>query len=377
MTSRERVTASCTFRAPDRVPVDLNLTLFAYQSLLEYLGSRLRAIPQPNAAMEVVPDPSVLRQIGVDLISVKPGREEKLKKGVSVDDLPQTTTDGWGITHKLVRQSAGAYYEIVSNPLGGATLADLEDYPWPACDHGGKDAALHDSSQALYCQTDLALVGRFGGPILEIAAGLVGIEEWYLRLATDRPFISALLERISTICTAQDIKGINSCGRYLQIMKVSGEDFGMQTGLLFSRQMFTEIILPPLKRRWRAVRTQLDRVNPEAKIMLHSCGAIRPFIADLLEAGIDIIDPVQPMAHGMDPRELKSEFGNRVVFHGGLDVQHLLPTGTPAEVRRGTIECLEGFEASKGGFILAPSHTVQADVPPQNILAMVEAARSY
>ena len=107
MTSRERVTASFTFRAPDRVPIDLNLTLFAYQSLLGHLGSQLQVIPQPNTAMEVVPDPSVLGQIGVDLISVKPGREEKLKKGVSVDDLPQTTTDGWGITRKLVRQSTG------------------------------------------------------------------------------------------------------------------------------------------------------------------------------------------------------------------------------------------------------------------------------
>ena len=373
MTSRERVCAALAWRSPDRVPIDLNVTRSAYGSLKHHLGLQIDDDPAPNAAMEVIPHPDVLARLGIDLISVKLGGV-----GQRGGELPGTIIDAWGIRRQLVRPSVGEYYEAVSHPLAGVSIAELPDYPWPDPTSLAGTETLRRQAERLYRDTDLALAGRFGGPILELAADLLGIEEWYARLALDQEFVSALLERISTICTAHDLLGIEAAGEYLQILKVSGEDFGGQHGPLYSLGMFRQVLLPPLRRRWHAAREKLSQVNPAAKIMLHSCGAIRPFIPELLATGaVDVLDPVQPLAEGMDPRGLYADFGGRLIFHGGIDVQQLLPYDTPEAVARETRRCLEGFHAERGGFILAPSHTIQADVPPRNVMAMIEAARGW
>ena len=135
--------------------------------------------------------------------------------------------------------------------------------------------------------------------------------------------------------------------------------------------------MPVLRKRWTRVRQKLVEVGSEAKIMLHSCGAISCFIQDLIDAGIDILDPVQPLAEGMVPEKLKKEFNSNIIFHGGVDIQQLLPYGSPQEVYEGTIKCLRGFKAGEGGFILSPAHSVQADVPPENILAMIKTVKNW
>jgi uroporphyrinogen decarboxylase len=140
--------------------------------------------------------------------------------------------------------------------------------------------------------------------------------------------------------------------------------------------MFRELILPRLRRRWRAAREYLDQVNPSCQMMFHSCGGIRPFIGDLIGIGLQVLDPVQPRATGMDSAELKREFGDRLTFHGGVDEQHVLPFGSEADVVAEVKRCLRDF-APGGGYILAPSHYVQADTPPANIVAMCHAAREF
>ena len=330
------------------------------------MGLKIENDPAPNTSMEVVPDVEVLTHLGADLISIKLGGRSTLTT------LPETIKDIWGVTRKLVQQSTGQYYETVTHPLADASIDDLANYPWPSSKPAKKTEA-----QKLYEQTDLALIGRFGGPILELAADLLGMEQWYIRLGTDEKFVIELLKRISDICTSHDLLGLETAGKYLQILKVSGEDFGMQSGPLYSRKMFENILMPPLRHRWHTVRKKLEQINPDIKIMLHSCGAVRSFIPDFIEAGIDILDPVQPLATGMEPQTLKKEFGTQMVFHGGIDVQNLLPNGTPEEVAAGTHRCLKGFQANRGGFIIAPSHNVQADVPPENIIAMIEAAKNW
>ena len=371
MTSRQRVLAAIAHQPPDRTPIDLNICLATYQALKTHLNLDLGDDPAPNTAMEVIPDPELLTQLGVDLISVKLGHPARLTR------LADDFTDAWSVRRRLVPHAHGAYYEAVSHPLADATLDDLKDFPWPtaAPTQAADDLAQH--ARLLHDQTDLALVGRFGGPILEIAADLLGMEQWYLRTALDPPFVAALLDRISYICTAHDLIGLDAAGPCLQIMKVSGEDLGMQAGPLYSPDTFQNLLLPPLQRRWQAVRQKLRQLNPHARLMLHSCGAIRPFIPTLIAAGIDILDPVQPLAAGMDPAELKTAFGQTIVFHGGIDVQHLLPQGSPEEVATATGRCLNAFQAHQGGFIVAPSHTVQADVTPANLLAMIHAAQHW
>jgi uroporphyrinogen decarboxylase len=367
MNSRERVIAAINWHRPDRVPVDLNPTRRAYVQLKAHLCLDTPDDPVVMSSMEVIPHPDVLQALGVDIIAVKfPSAPTR------GDALPPTRRDEWGLTYQLVSHAGGEYYEVASHPLAGATLADLDRYPWPTVRATEKADALRRAACALHAETDLALMGRFGGPIAETAANLVGMEEWYVRLVIDRAFIRALLDRIGAIMTAQDRLGVEAAGEYLQILKVSGEDLGMQAGPLYSLELFRDVLLPPLLRRWQATRQALRKVNPAGRIMLHSCGSVRAFIPDLIAAGMDILDPVQPGAAGMSAGELRSAFPD-LVFHGGIDVQRLLPYGRPADVVRETQRCLRDFQAERGGFIAAPAHNVQADVPPANVIAMIQA----
>lgn len=372
MSSRQRVRAALEHRPPDRVPLDLTITLDAYAALSDHLGIPRDDTLAPNAAMEVTPPPEVLARLGVDLISVKLGGDRR-RKG----PLPLSFTDAWGVERRLVAQEVGRYYEAVGHPLSCASRGDLEGFAWPGPPSPEAAEGLREHAARLHGGTELALVGRFGGPTLETAQDLLGMEEWYLRLASDPAFVCELLDRISAVHTAHDLAGIRAAGAYLDILKVSGEDLGMQTGLLYSPAMFREVFLPRFRRRWTAVRQELDRVNPAARIMLHSCGAIAEIIPDLMRSGIDVLDPVQPLARGMSARELAPRFRGKLVFHGGVDIQRLLPTGTPEEVKAGTRACLAGFRAAEGGFIAAPSHAVQADVPPENLAAMLETVREW
>jgi uroporphyrinogen decarboxylase len=204
----------------------------------------------------------------------------------------------------------------------------------------------------------------------------MGFEAWLIRVAKDPEFVEALLEKITDIAMVLDRVGLEATAKYLQIFKISGDDFGMQTGPLYSPKTFRTLFLPHLRRRWKAAREYLDQVNPSIQILFHSCGGIRPLIPDLLDIGLQILDPVQPRAHGMDSAGLKQEFGDRLTFHGGVDEQHVLPFGTEVEVEEEVCLRLRSFGPG-GGYILAPSHFVQADTPPANIVAMCRAAQTY
>jgi len=264
----------------------------------------------------------------------------------------------------------------VHAPLANATLEDLKTYPWPVADLPGRGEGAEVSARRLYEDTDLALMGRFGGPIIEMGVYLLGFEKWMLRTASDREFIEAYLDKVTDVQMAFDRVGLEATARYLSILKVSGEDLGMQTGPLYSPKMFRELFLPRMKRRWQAAREYLDSVNPGVKIMLHSDGAIRAFIPDLIEAGIQILDPVQPLAAGMDSFEIKRDFGQQLAFHGGIDIQFALPFGTREEVEAEVRTRIQAL-APGGGFILAPAHNVQADTSPENVVAMCQAAQRF
>jgi len=171
--------------------------------------------------MEVCPDPALWEQLGVDVCSVKFGL------GATFDGtFEEQVTDGWGIPYRLVKQPSGMLYEVSGNPLADATMDDLERYPWPAGPTVEMKAALRKEVKWLHEHTGLALCGRFGAPVIETAIGLLGLEEWLVRLLTEPEFAQALLRKIESIATAWDLAGIEACGEYLSIVKVSGEDFG-------------------------------------------------------------------------------------------------------------------------------------------------------
>lgn len=374
LTSRERVCRAIHHQEPDRVPVDINPVLDAYINLKAHLGIEIDEEGRPNAHMEVIPHPRVLSALGADLISVKLGSPIKLKtvtlaKGVSLDE--------WGVGRRMVSQpGGGSYMEAVLHPLAEATLDDLEEYPWPVPDLAGRGEAAEADAKRLFEDTDLAIVGRFGGPIIETALQMMGLEKWMMRAVTDPEFAGALLDRITDVQVKLDRIGLEATGKYLQIFKASGDDLGMQTGPLYSPKMVRGLFLPRLRRRWLAAREHLDRVNPSVKMLFHSCGSVRAFIPDLLGMGLQILDPVQPRAAHMAPAELKRDFGDRLTFHGAVDEQQVLPFGSEQEVEQ-EVRTRIAELAPGGGYILSPSHYIQADTPPTNVVAMCRAAQRY
>ncbi len=374
MTSRERVVAALEHREPDRVPIAINAVKDCYLNLKSYLGLDTSEAVKPNVYMEVILHPKVLTALGADLTSVKLGSP----KGFRPANRGDLIVDEWGIGRRLVFQpGGGSLLEVAYHPLADCEdIDDLAKYAWPDPSAPGRGEGAAAEAKRLAEDTDLALVGRFGGPIVETALYLMGYERWLMCCVTEPGLAGALLDKITEIQIALDRIGLEATGQYLQIFKVSGEDLGMQTGPLYSPKIFRRLLLPRLRRRWQAARECLDRINPSVRLMLHSCGGIRPFIADLIQAGIQVLDPVQPRAAGMDSHELKQEFGERLTFHGGIDEQHVLPFGSAQEVASEVRLRIQAFGRG-GGYILAPSHTLQADTPPGNIVAMCQAAREY
>jgi uroporphyrinogen decarboxylase len=374
LTSRERVCRAIRHEEPDRVPVDFNPVLEAYLNIKAYLGLELDETLRTNAHMEVVPHPRILSALGADLISVKLGSPTQrqtvtLANGVTLDE--------WGIGRRRVSQpGGGSYLEAVHHPLADATLHDLERYPWPIADLPGRGEGAEADARRLYEDTDLAIIGRFGGPILETALQLMGLEKWMMRAVTDPEFAGALLDRITDIQIELDRIGLQAAGKYLQIFKASGDDLGMQTGPLYSPKMVRSLFLPRLRRRWLAARAYLNQVNPNVKMLFHSCGGVRAFIPGLLEIGLQILDPIQPRAAHMAPAELKRDFGDRLTFHGAVDEQHVLPFGTEQDVEQ-EVQTRVAELAPGGGYILSGSHYIQADTPPANVVAMCRAAHRY
>ena len=373
-TSRQRVVAAIEHRQPDRVPIDFNPVPDFYVKLKEHLGLEIEEELELGFMEEAIPHPKVLEALGVDMISVKLGSAKTARPApVGADSV----TDSWGVGLKRVFQGGGgSYLEPVYHPLAEASIDDLEKYPWPDPYAPGRGEGAHTTAKRLFEDTELALVGRFGNPIVQTAIYMMGFQRWLERSAYETEFAGVLLDKITDIAIALDRVGLEAAAQYLQILKVSGDDFGMQTGPIYSPATFGELILPRLRRRWGAAREYLDEVNPAVQIMFHSCGAIRSYIDDLIDIGMQILDPVQPLAAGMDSAELKKEFGHRISFHGGVDEQHVLPFGTPEDVVAEVRRRLAAFGPG-GGYILAPSHYVQADTSPENIIAMCRAAGDY
>ena len=173
-----------------------------------------------------------------------------------------------------------------------------------------------------------------------------------------------------------DEVGIEAVGEYVDILRLSGEDLGTQEGPLISLKMFRRLVRPYLERLWGFAKQKLLEKNPRAKIMLHSCGAVRMFIPDWIDMDLDILDPIQPKAKGMDPFQLKADFGDKLSFHGGIDAQYVLPFGTTEDVRQHTRTYIKAL-APGGGYIVAPVHNVQGDVSPENLVAMREAVEEF
>jgi uroporphyrinogen decarboxylase len=374
MSSRERVISCLEHREPDRVPLGMSITINAYTNLKRYLGIELEENLKVGRWTEVSIHPLVAEKFGLDIIGLALGSPSK---PVPRHTDPNKRIDEWGIEWiRVERPDGGYYFEMSSHPLAEATVKDLEDYPWPDPHDPGRVAGLREQYRRMREDTSFAILAKFGGAVFEQAWYLRGMERFFMDMVENPPFVHALLAKLCQIQMEFDAVGLEAVGEYVDILRLSGEDMGTQAGPLISLRMFRQYARPYLERLWRFAKQRLIEKNPRGKILLHSCGAVRTFIPEWIAMGLDMLDPIQPNAKGMDPVGLKADFGGALTFHGGIDAQNVLPFGSVEDVRQHTRRYIQAL-APGGGYIVAPVHNVQGDVPPENLIAMRDAVEEF
>ena len=376
MTSRERVVAAINHEEPDRVPLDIGagastgIVVEGYQKLRQHLGLSADAeIPELNRTFRVARlDEAVMQRLGSDCRPLMIGPPARWTPPPTD---PGTYVDMWGIVWRQTGYGDGCYYwELARHPLAEASVEDLECHPWPDPEDPGFTAGLAEEAKALYEGTDYAIVGDGGFKSLwEQSYMLRGLEQMIMDLVLNPEFVSALFAKLLEINIAVTGRFLDAVGPYIQVFRAS-DDLAIQQGPLMSPTTFRTLFKPLYRRYLEFVRSKT-----EAKIFFHSCGNVVDLLDDLIEIGVEIINPVQVSAMG-DTAALKARFGDRVVFWGGIDTQHVLPHGTTedveAEVRRRIRDLAPG-----GGYVVAAVHNIQPDVPPENIVAIAEATRRY
>ena len=399
MNSRQRVLTALRHQEPDRVPVDLDgmrstgIMAIAYNRLKAHLGltggeTRLYDVMQQLAH----PEPPVLERFGVDVLPLpRPSwgldpAHPAWKPWTLPDGSPALVPSGfdplrderggWLILDEAGRPvyrmpAGGLYFDQVYHPLAAATtVAEIEAFELPDIPEG-ELSWLAREARRLHETTDKAIVGHFGGNILEGGQGLRGWERFMIDLAQEPKLAHALAQKLADHYVANLPRYLDAVGRYIQIIQM-GDDLGTQQGPQISPAMYRQFIQPYHRQVYGYVKAHSD-----LPIFLHTCGSIYRLLPDLIEAGVDILNPVQISAAEMDPRRLKREFGQDVTFWGGgADTQHVLPTATPEQVRRHVRELVEIF-APGGGYVFCQVHNIQANVPPENVVAMFDAALEF
>jgi uroporphyrinogen decarboxylase len=361
---RERFARTLARQPVDRPPMDLASTdMTGIEGGPRALAPRL-GLAATGLTPEAL-DEAVLQALDTDIRGVG---------GVLIPRSPlqrrlsaTRVADAWGIEY----ESNGHHYEMVGRPLLGATVADLDRYPWPrAADiDPAQIEQMRERARFLFEETPYVVCGRhpvFG--IFELGCWMCGFDDFLYRLAGEPEFVRRFFEIVLAYQKEVHELYYGALGRYLHFT-TSGDDFGTQTGPFLSRGMFHDLVIPYFAERIRHLRTYTT-----AHFFHHTCGAVFPLIPDLIAAGVDILNPIQPRATDMEPAKLKAAFGDRLTFYGGVDTQYLLPQGPPERVAaetRALIRVLGG----DGGYILSAAHCIQEDVPLDNVLAMYRAGK--
>lgn len=374
MSCRERVTLALNHQEPDRVPIDISYTWEPYVALREALGLAKEAI-RPTVWSQIHESKDLVDALGTDFIHDGLNRSSKAKRFSFFQD--EDYTDEYGVYfRKVVRPDGGIQFEMRDYPFKQPSMDLIEQFDWVDPNDPVIYRGVRERIQHLYETTDYAIVMRLGGNVFEKASYMRGQENWLMDVLMNQDFAQALMMRLAALEETIYMRGLDEVGEFTSMIRLGGEDFGMQHSLLIPPEVFRELVKPILGPMYHRIKEKFRSLNPNGKLMLHTCGAVVPIIPDLIEMGIDVLDPIQPQAAGMEPALLKREFGDQLSFHGGLDTQGVLPFGTPDEVAEHVRAKLADF-APGGGYILNPAHNVLGDVPPQNLIRMVETGKQF
>ena len=338
MTSKERVKAALGRRAVDRVPIFMWFHPETARRLAALLEIPVNLLPEA---------------MGDDIRQTWVGNNYAME-GITHENPGESHEDFWGIT--WVKQ--GAFNQAVHYPLAGANAGEIRAYEFPL----NRKEELLAQMEPVCAQAERYFIGVDVSPcVFEMSTRLRGMGNALFDLAGQPEVAEDLLGRCADFAV---VLAEAACERFPLDWLWTGDDVGGQQNMLMSPEMWRALIKPHLE---RVVAVGRARGLPVA---YHSCGAIRPIIGDLIEIGIEVLNPIQCNCPGMEPIELKREFGADLAFMGGVDTQGLLPKGSPDEVRRATAALLEAMTADGGGYILAASHTVPPETPDENVFAM-------
>ena len=367
MNSRERFEYTMRHSSPDRVPIDVGGTSLTgmrpncQENLRQLLGFTGEPIERNNGI-----DERILEWAGTDFRAVG-----------AIVDLPSKHTrtisqyahiDCWGIR----RDFTGGEWQITQSPLNGASLEDLKAFPWPEARVDDKLLkAWEERAKRLRDEGAYVVVAEhpvYG--ILELGCWMCGYNDFLLKLAADADFVRFFFDKFLQIQLDVIEQYYSVLGPYIDLT-TSGDDFGSQNGPLLSPAMFRSLIGP-----YFSERIKRTKELGQCYFWHHSCGSIVKLLDQILDCGVDILNPIQTSAAEMTPHLLKERFGSKLVFWGAVDVQQFLPRATQDEVRVHIGELLDVL-GENGGYVMAPAHEIQDDVPVENIAAWIETVRSY
>lgn len=356
MNSKERTLSAVSHKETDRPPIYVSLTPQIARKLSEAIGYPYE---EPFDAMESarMSHMGLLDRLGVDIIGAA---ATPPSSGLTIELPDGRIKNEWG----MVSRKMGLYYEFDEYPLGNANLKeDIFTYRFP--DHRIEER--YDAARHLIARygEDHAVVGDVETMFFETSWYMTGLEKLMIDLITEADYVPALFDKIMEQNIIAGKKLIELGVDFLWC----GDDFGGQQGMLIDPEMWRKVFKPRIKFMFDEFR----KVRSDIKIAWHSCGSILPIIPDFIEIGLDILNPIQPLAKGMDPHYLKNEYGNDLVFFGGIDVQELLPYGTPESIKDEVKRRIE-ILGKGGGYIVAPAHNIQADTPIENVFAFFDAA---
>jgi uroporphyrinogen decarboxylase len=314
----------------------------------------------------VIPDPAILRRFDVD---ARPLSLQLLPGPSHGEPAEGTSVDEWGVTWARRGESHFINSDGPFCHLAEPTLADLDKFSWPDPADPRRYQGLRQRAQRLHEETDYAVVLNFDNGPVHRCQFVRGYTAWLEDLMLRPIFALALMDRVVEIWIQMAVRALEEAGDYVDLV-MYGDDIATQNAALLRPDLYRRMLKPRHKAMVAAIK------HYSKPILFHSCGSVYSLIPDLIEVGIDALNPIQVSAANMDTARLKREFGRELSFWGGIDTHKVLPTGTPAEVREEVKRRINDLRG-QGGYVLSAVHNIQPEVPPENIVAMYEAALEY
>jgi len=369
MNSRERVLATLNHQQPDRPPRDLGGTsatgihVAAYRALKRHLGLCEESAYLHGRGMLALVEDAILRRFGCDLLPLAP---DVFAEFPELDERG-CYTDRWGVEWRL--PDDGVHFYVSRSPFADARKpGDLASLNWP--EPNTDFTALGEKARRLRQTTDKALALNTEVGFLHRAQFMRGYEEWLVDLLRSVPVAEALLDRVLEVWLAETeamIQAVKGCADVVTYL----DDIAFQTGPMVSPRVYKAILKPRQRRVFDLLKSS------GMKVFYHSCGNVHSLIGDLVEMGVDALNPVQVSAADMgNTADLKRTWGKELTFWGAIDTQSVLPRGTVADVKNEVWRRLDDL-SDEGGYILASVHNIQAEVPPENVCAMFDAVDEW